>query len=313
MASSRGKLVEGVDVFTDDEPKAKKAPTKRTPTAKKTASKSIAKQPEKNVSPGRPVTESEYNRNVRENRALGHQTGASYTAWVLHLRAMKLRFKSQGKRTDLSPNGEKFTWEGFCKDAGVPIRTADRWIKNMEDSLIDRGVELGHLPDFSAEDVDSMLALPAPVSEKPDETDEPEQEDDPNTIKMTREEYMKEQQDYQLKIREINKKKLDSANEKYKKALSDLEKLRKEGVGTAAEQKKLKKLQDEVAEMELRRNTLQVIDDATSIVADSSAALARLAAYDLSEDILEEREDDIKAMEAAIENMGEFVKEHLRV
>lgn len=43
MASSKGKLVEGVDVFTDDEPKAKKAPAKRKPTAKsKTRTKSLA-------------------------------------------------------------------------------------------------------------------------------------------------------------------------------------------------------------------------------------------------------------------------------
>lgn len=296
MASSRGKLVEGVDVFTDDEPKAKKAPTKRTPTAKKTASKSIAtaKSSAKVIKVSRA---DRINELYAEAQGIAGKAVEQLTPKFIEIGELLIEQKEE------LAHGEWIPWiEDNLSFGEREARHYMRVARNRK--------RVSDLPSLRQ----AVALLTDGSDAEPEEApSEPEQEDDPNTIKMTREEYMKEQQDYQLKIREINKKKLDSANEKYKKALSDLEKLRKEGVGTAAEQKKLKKLQDEVAEMELRRNTLQVIDDATSIVADSSAALARLAAYDLSEDILEEREDDIKAMEAAIENMGEFVKEHLRV
>ena len=140
-----------------------------------------------------------------------------------------------------------------------------------------------------------------------------QEENDPNTIRLTPQELEMRMQEATKIVRERNQKQVTQVQEQRKKVQIELERLKKEGVGTAAEQKKLRALQHEVSELEQRRDTYQVVDTAISTIADASASVARLSAYELSTVVLEERQKQVQAAEEAVEHIARFFKERLHV
>jgi len=108
------------------------------------------------------ITENDYRMLVDAGRYHKARTGNEWTSFRLVLWDARSRFRTSpvGGRPKTGTNDPVFSWDGYCKDVGVPKRTANRILKCFEEQLTARGISADAISEITKEEIVEVLASP---------------------------------------------------------------------------------------------------------------------------------------------------------